>query len=77
MLIKIDNQTYTVKEGSTVAAALMSCGLQKIRSSINGQARLPFCGMGICYECRANINGVSYERSCMVLCSEGMEINTL
>lgn len=75
MHIKVNSQELKVKEGMTVAAALMSAGLST-RCSLTGKARMPLCGMGICYECRAEVNGSLYERTCMILCEEGMEVIT-
>jgi sarcosine oxidase subunit alpha len=46
------------------------------RFSVGGDARAPFCGMGICMECRATVNGVLQMRICQMLCSQGMEVLT-
>ena len=46
------------------------------RVSASGEARQPLCGMGICFECRANVDGIEHERTCMMLCKEGMEVWT-
>jgi sarcosine oxidase subunit alpha len=32
--------------------------------------------MGICYECRVTINGVSDQLACMTLATDGMQIET-
>jgi sarcosine oxidase subunit alpha len=32
--------------------------------------------MGICFECRAEIDGVAHSRSCQILCVSGMNIKT-
>jgi sarcosine oxidase subunit alpha len=34
------------------------------------------CGMGICGECRVTIDGQPHQRSCLVLCREGLEVTT-
>ena len=75
MRIKVNEEELTVPEGATVAAALMSAGIST-RKSVKGSPRAPLCGMGICYECRAEVDGTQYERTCMVLCQEGMEVKT-
>ncbi|HEY0285884.1 MAG TPA: 2Fe-2S iron-sulfur cluster-binding protein, partial [Pseudomonas sp.] len=56
--LSIDGQTVRVASGTTVAAALMSVGDHCSRTSISGQRRAPLCGMGICQECRVNIDGL-------------------
>lgn len=74
MNIKINGRTVEIIEGSTVASALMSNGQNAFRKSVKGDPRAPLCGMGVCFECRAKINGREHERTCMVLCQEGMEV---
>jgi sarcosine oxidase subunit alpha len=44
--------------------------------SVTGEPRAPLCGMGICFECRATINGFAHRRSCQVLCEPGMDVRT-
>ena len=74
--VVIDGETIGVAPGTTVAAALLNSGGWKVRRSVTGEARGPLCAMGVCYECRVTIDGVLHERSCMVLCREGMTITT-
>ncbi len=49
----------------TVAAARMNRGEVCFHTSVRGEARGPLCGMGTCFECRTEINGVLHERACM------------
>ena len=76
MNIKINGETCNVVEGTSVAAAILNHGTSKFRRSVDSEPRGPVCGMGICYECRATIDGVTHQRSCMVLCRAGMEVET-
>ncbi|MGI4758451.1 MAG: 2Fe-2S iron-sulfur cluster-binding protein [Janthinobacterium lividum] len=32
--------------------------------------------MGICFECRATVNGVAQRRTCQILCEPGMLVET-
>ena len=41
-----------------------------------GELRGPVCGMGVCFECRVMVNGLSHVRSCQTICEPGMEIRT-
>jgi sarcosine oxidase subunit alpha len=34
------------------------------------------CGMGICFECCATIDGRPHQRTCQASCRSGMEIRT-
>lgn len=73
--LSIDGQPLRVAEGTTVAAALMSVGDHCSRNSLTGQRRAPVCGMGICQECRVNINGLR-RLACQTLCRDGMCVET-
>jgi D-hydroxyproline dehydrogenase subunit gamma len=73
--LKVNGATVSVPSGSTVAVAIALAGAA-CRKSVSGEMRGPLCGMGICFECRAAIDGKMYCRTCQVLCRPGMEINT-
>ena len=49
---------------------------QRRARSVTGEPRGPLCGMGICFECRATIDGMPHQRSCQILCAAGMEVRT-
>ena len=73
--LTINNKIVSVDDGSTVAAVFASGG-DSFRRSVKGESRGPLCGMGICFECRVTINGVSHQRSCTLLAEDGMEVVT-
>ena len=75
LALKVNGLPLTVASGTTVAAAIMMAGVPA-RRSVTGEPRGPLCGMGICFECRATINGTPHQRSCQILCAEGMEVRT-
>ena len=72
--ITIDGATVVVPNGITVAAALMNAGLP-IRTSVSAEPRAALCGMGICQECRATIDGRPHQRSCLRTVAPGMVIS--
>jgi D-hydroxyproline dehydrogenase subunit gamma len=72
----LDGETVTVPAGTTVAAALANRGRLAVRRSVRGEPRGPLCGMGICFECRATVDGRIHVRTCMVACRDGMEVAT-
>ena len=74
--IRIDGRPTTVVQGTTVAAAIAASGHLRFGQSTSGQARGPFCGMGICAECCVTIDGQTHCRSCLMLCVDGMEVRT-
>ena len=43
---------------------------QPSRISVTGEPRAALCGMGICFECRAVVNGIPHRRTCQILCEQ-------
>lgn len=72
--IILDDQVLELKEGTTLAAALMGTGVIGVRRSVGGEWRAPFCGMGTCFECRVTIDGAKHQRSCQIVARDGMEV---
>lgn len=72
----LNGHSLTVPAGVTVAVAILMRGETHFRTSVSGQPRGPLCGMGICYECRVNIDGQAHARSCQIIALDGMEIHT-
>jgi D-hydroxyproline dehydrogenase subunit gamma len=70
----VNGKTFRVKPGMTVAAAMLAAGQYVFRRSVSDQPRGPLCGMGICLECRVTINGVAHQKSCQILCQDGMVV---
>lgn len=73
--ITIDQKPMIVAAGSTVAVAIALAGLP-CRTSVTGEPRGPLCAMGICFECRATVNGITHSRTCQLLCEPAMDIRT-
>ncbi|MDH4554692.1 (2Fe-2S)-binding protein [Pseudomonas sp. BN417] len=73
--LSLDGRNLQVDADTTVAAALALGGDGCNRTSVSGQRRAPFCGMGICQECRVNIDG-QRRLACQTLCREGMQVET-
>jgi predicted molibdopterin-dependent oxidoreductase YjgC len=74
--LRINGQFVAVAPGTSVAAAIMQAGISTFRRSITGQPRGPLCGMGICFECRATINGQPHTRTCQLPAENAMEVST-
>ena len=75
LTLKVNGVAVSVPIGSTVAVAIMMAGVP-CRISVSGQPRGPLCGMGICMECRVEIDGIPHCRSCQILCESGMDVKT-
>lgn len=75
LTITINGREVQVKSGTVVSAALLTAGTH-CRRSTTGQLRTALCGMGICFECRAIVNGIPHRRTCQLLCHSGMVVET-
>jgi D-hydroxyproline dehydrogenase subunit gamma len=83
--LTIDGERIVVPAHTSVAAAILNRGpnaassaatVWRVRTSVVGQPRGPLCGMGICFECRATVDGQPHERTCQTTVRDGMEIRT-
>ena len=73
--VRVNGASVPVPAGATVAVAITIAG-QPCRTSVTGEPRGPLCGMGVCFECRAVVNGIPHSRTCQLLCEPGMEVRT-
>jgi hypothetical protein len=71
----VNGEHVSVPEGAMVSAALLTAAVP-CRRSTSGEARTGLCGMGICFECRAVVDGVPHTRTCQIACREGMRVET-
>lgn len=61
--------------GASAAAAFLLAGIRGIRRTpVADSERGPFCMMGICFDCLAEIDGVPNRQACMVEARPGMRI---
>ena len=73
--ISVDGQRVLAREGDTVSAALLASGLDVRRATaVSGAPRLPYCMMGVCFDCLVMIDGVGNRQGCLVPVSAGMKI---
>lgn len=73
--IWINGQPVAMEPESMVSAALLKAGVP-CRQSVTGEPRTALCGMGICFECRATVNGAQHRRTCQLVCREGMVVES-
>jgi len=75
--LTVDGKPVTAYEGETVHAALVASGIQILGTTRKSpQNRGILCGMGICYQCRVEINGIPDQRACMTQVKGNMDILT-
>jgi aerobic-type carbon monoxide dehydrogenase small subunit (CoxS/CutS family) len=73
--LTVNGQDLRMPPGATVAAAIATA-CAYCRRSVIGEPRTVLCGMGVCFECRVEIDGRPHQRSCQIVCSPGMNVNT-
>jgi len=73
--VEVEDRTILVPAGASAAAAVLMAGLSSIRDTpVGANERAPYCMMGVCFDCRAEIDGVPNRQSCMVAVRPGMRI---
>jgi D-hydroxyproline dehydrogenase subunit gamma len=73
--IRVNGVPMQMEPESMVSAALLKAGVP-CRRSVTGEPRTALCGMGICFECRATVNGIPHRRTCQLICTEGMVVES-
>jgi hypothetical protein len=73
--VEVEGRSVRVAAGASAAAAVLVAGLPSIRETpVTGSGRAPYCMMGVCFDCLAEIDGVPNRQSCMVTARPGMRI---
>ena len=73
--IFVDGAAIAAREGDTVSAALLASGRDVRRATaVSGTLRLPYCMMGVCFDCLVTIDGVGNRQGCLVPVTDGMQI---
>lgn len=75
IVLRVNGNPLSVERGTSIAAAMMLAGAHS-RLSISGEPRAPLCGMGVCFECRAIVNGRPHSRACQMLCEPDMDVRS-
>ena len=74
--VTINGQPFAAPQGCTAAAALLLANTIPTRTTpVTGAPRAPYCMMGVCFECLAEIDGVPNQQACLIPVAEGMRIN--
>ena len=71
----LNGQQVEVQAGGSVLSALQNAGYRELHRSLSGEVRGALCGMGVCFECRAKVNGMLV-RSCQTPVQAGQRIET-
>lgn len=77
--LTVNDKVVTAYEGETLATVLLLQDQLAFYKTDSGKPRAPFCNMGACYECRAQVeqDGRSHwVLACMTTVEEGMSVTT-
>ena len=70
-----EGKPVEAREGDSVAAALLAAGIDRFRTTPKqGRPRLPYCLMGVCFDCLVEIDGEANRQSCMIEVRKGMRV---
>ena len=73
--VVVNGKPVSVPRGCTAAAAMLLAGEGHTRTTaLSGEPRAPYCMMGVCFECLMEINGEANQQGCLVIVTEGMQI---
>lgn len=74
--ILLDGRPVQLVAGANLAAALLQAGHGPFRTTpVSGAPRLPYCMMGVCFDCLAVIDGVPNRQTCLETVREGMVVS--
>lgn len=63
---EFDGRTVDARPGQSVGAALTDAGIRSWRTTRRtGRPRGLFCGIGVCFDCLLEIDGIPNQRACM------------
>lgn len=75
--VSVDGRMVALPEGASAAAAMLAAGLPAIRETpVTGAGRLPYCMMGVCFDCLVTVDGVGNRQGCLVRLRPGMQVET-
>ncbi len=73
--VEIDGIAVAVDAGESVAAVLLRQPEPWSRlSTVSHTKRGPYCMMGACFDCLAEVNGVASVQTCLTQVSAGMRV---
>lgn len=73
--ISLDGVSVVAEAGESVAALLLRQSEPWSRENpVSEQKRAPYCMMGVCFECLADIDGVGSVQTCMKTVCDGMRV---
>lgn len=75
LTIFIDGEAVPAEAGESVAAVLLrqEAGWSRL-TPVKQSKRAPYCLMGVCFDCLAEVDGVASVQTCLTTVRDGMKI---
>ena len=68
----LDGEPVTGTAGQTIAGVLLGAGRRQWRTTaVDGASRGVFCGIGVCFDCLVEVNGLRDVRACLRRAQDG------
>jgi hypothetical protein len=78
IILLFEGREIRAREDDSIAAALLAEGIFATRTTpVSGAPRGPFCMMGACFDCLAEVDGVGGVQTCLVRVRPGMRVARL
>ena len=75
LTLEIDGISVTAEPGESVAAVLLRQTESWSRlTPISHSKRAPYCMMGVCFDCLAEVDGVASVQTCLTPVRNGMKV---
>jgi len=74
--ITVDGTHLEGLQGQSLAGVLLAHGDIAWRTTVAGRRRGVFCGIGVCFDCVATVNGESDVRTCLRRARDGDVVAT-
>jgi predicted molibdopterin-dependent oxidoreductase YjgC len=75
LTIWFDGQAIPARNGDSVAVALLAGGFTTTRTTpASGAPRGPYCMMGACFDCLAEVDGRANVQTCMTPVRDGVRV---
>lgn len=72
LTVVVDGEPVTGTAGQTIAGVLLGAGRREWRTTTTGAApRGVFCGIGVCFDCLVEVNGLRDVRACLRRAQDG------
>lgn len=75
VVITVDGVPVMAQPGEALAAVLLRQPQAWSRTTpVSGSRRAPYCMMGVCFDCLAEVDGVGSVQTCMTPVTAGMKV---